>query len=444
MSRVLSGVASAHDGEKFGVKHARRLILSAVGTLGDALPLVAVGNKLASRGYEVHLLTNHPLASDKLSSGVRLTQIAPPQLNNLAPLQHNLETYHFASYAPCYEFFEDLDRETVTVVVNTMNLSATNALAELYGLSIFRLVLAPFHVPSLISPPSPMREAALGPMGHTFRTYTLPAIYGRRDTSTRLLDPINRYRRAWGLEPISVLQHAERFVCRYAGMFPEWFGQPAADWPEHFSTMGFPLAETPGSLPREVDDFIAGAGAPLVFTPGTGVTDVQKFFSHAAECCERLRQPGLFLSRSLALGAYGPAIKVAPYVDLELVLPRARLIVHHGGIGTTARALQAGVPQVVVPVAYDQPDNARRIAELNAGMVITPEALDADTLTDAVARLLGDPCVAETIARLKAKVAEQDALESVARALDAQFESEVNQRARAGRQRPQQKEVTYG
>ena len=56
-----------------------------------------------------------------------------------------------------------------------------------------------------------------------------------------------------------------------------------------------------------------------------------------------------------------------PYVPLRAILPRCAALVHHGGIGTTAEALRAGVPQVIVPLAYDQFDNAARVTALQAG-----------------------------------------------------------------------------
>ena len=55
------------------------------------------------------------------------------------------------------------------------------------------------------------------------------------------------------------------------------------------------------------------------------------------------------------------------YIPFSTVLPRAAAFVHHGGIGTTAQALAAGVPQLVVPLAHDQPDNAVRIRHLGVG-----------------------------------------------------------------------------
>lgn len=57
-------------------------------------------------------------------------------------------------------------------------------------------------------------------------------------------------------------------------------------------------------------------------------------------------------------------VKVAPYVDQQLVLGRCAAVVCHGGSGTVMAALSAGVPVVVLPLGADQPDNADRCVEL--------------------------------------------------------------------------------
>jgi UDP:flavonoid glycosyltransferase YjiC (YdhE family) len=58
----------------------------------------------------------------------------------------------------------------------------------------------------------------------------------------------------------------------------------------------------------------------------------------------------------------------APYHEL---FPRGRVIVHSGGIGTTAQALRSGRPQVIVPFAFDQFDNAERVARLACGVELS-------------------------------------------------------------------------
>jgi rhamnosyltransferase subunit B len=49
------------------------------------------------------------------------------------------------------------------------------------------------------------------------------------------------------------------------------------------------------------------------------------------------------------------------------LLPQVAALVHHGGIGTTAAALAAGIPQLIAPFAFDQFDNAARTVRLGVG-----------------------------------------------------------------------------
>jgi rhamnosyltransferase subunit B len=81
-----------------------------------------------------------------------------------------------------------------------------------------------------------------------------------------------------------------------------------------------------------------------VFTTGTGVGKPERFFEAATRCCQELALPGIFLSPFLCIerGELPPSIARFDHIELEALLRHAALIVHHGGLGTTARALQAG------------------------------------------------------------------------------------------------------
>jgi UDP:flavonoid glycosyltransferase YjiC (YdhE family) len=63
------------------------------------------------------------------------------------------------------------------------------------------------------------------------------------------------------------------------------------------------------------------------------------------------------------------------------------VVVHHGGVGTTAQALAAGIPQLILPMAWDQPDNARRVKRLEAGQWLLPNS-SAVRIAGALAGLL--------------------------------------------------------
>jgi UDP:flavonoid glycosyltransferase YjiC (YdhE family) len=87
--------------------------------------------------------------------------------------------------------------------------------------------------------------------------------------------------------------------------------------------------------------------------------------------------------------------------------------VSHGGFGTTLGAVAAGVPLVVVPLFGDQPDNARRVEAVGAGVVVWPEGadesirsgLDGEALRDAVATVLADPAYRRVASELAAEMA---------------------------------------
>jgi MGT family glycosyltransferase len=114
-----------------------------------------------------------------------------------------------------------------------------------------------------------------------------------------------------------------------------------------------------------------------------------------------------------ALGPMPPNLQVAAWVNPADVLPQASVAVSHGGFGTTLGALAAGVPLVVVPLFGDQPDNARRVEAIGAGVVVWPEGadepmrsgFDPTALRDVVATVLEDPAYRRVASELAADMA---------------------------------------
>lgn len=167
-------------------------------------------------------------------------------------------------------------------------------------------------------------------------------------------------------------------------LFPSWFGPPMPDWPSPVLSGDFPLfdAATAGGFSEELSAFLSSGERPLVFTPGTGNIFAGKFFTNARAAAEKLGRRAIFLTRQRAqIPADLPAsILWLPYVPLAALLPHAAALVHHGGIGTTAEALRSGTPQLIAPFAWDQFDNAARVASLGAGMVMPSARLRPDRL----------------------------------------------------------------
>jgi rhamnosyltransferase subunit B len=114
-------------------------------------------------------------------------------------------------------------------------------------------------------------------------------------------------------------------------------------------------------------------------------------------------------------------VRLFDYLPYSAVFPSAAAIVHSGGVGTLAQALAAGRPQLIVPVAFDQPDNARRAAALGVARRIpfakATAAAMARELADIMsgqdyerrARAIGDTLTRENGARAAAEALERAA-----------------------------------
>ena len=74
-------------------------------------------------------------------------------------------------------------------------------------------------------------------------------------------------------------------------------------------------------------------------------------------------------------------------MPIDRALKNAQVIVHNGGIGTVAAAIQCGVPQIIVPRWFDQPRNAEWVRRLGAGEVIPPHRCTPETLSRQIVRL---------------------------------------------------------
>ncbi len=222
-----------------------------------------------------------------------------------------------------------------------------------------------------------------------------------RGIARRYIDPVvlpgmNAARAAVGLAPVGTLLG---FLSTAADLsltlFPTWFGPRQPDWPTPLVTGEFTLYEPGVATPcsPELTSFLAQGSRPLVFTPGTANQQATTYFAAALSATLRLGQRAIFLTphRSQVPEHLPASVLWQPYVPLHALLPHSAALVHHGGIGTTAEALRAGVPQLVVPLAFDQFDNGARVVRLGAGLSLPHARLSPRSLYRALKRLLSQP-----------------------------------------------------
>jgi UDP:flavonoid glycosyltransferase YjiC (YdhE family) len=171
------------------------------------------------------------------------------------------------------------------------------------------------------------------------------------------------------------------------------------DWPAQLRLTDFPLYDERGATaaPEGLREFLAAGDPPLVFTPGSAMQQARQFFTKAVAICQRLGRRGLLLSRwAQNVPAELPAsVRHFEYIPFSEVLPHAAALVHHGGIGTTAQALAAGIPQLVMPFGFDQLDNAARVGRLGVGDSLEARRFTASAAGDKLRALLDSRAVAQ-------------------------------------------------
>jgi rhamnosyltransferase subunit B len=176
--------------------------------------------------------------------------------------------------------------------------------------------------------------------------------------------------------------------------WPADFAPPQADWPPQAVTTGFPLwSAAPGQvLEPALAEFLAAGSAPVGFTPGSAMAHGRDFFQRALQATAATGQRALLITpyadqlpQPLPPWAHNVA-----YAPFDLLLPQLRALVHHGGIGTGAQALAAGLPQGFVPLAHDQFDNAARWVRQGVGLHFGRGAW-----ASSLQRLLNDEAIAQ-------------------------------------------------
>src|SRR5262249_20955913 len=164
-----------------------------------------------------------------------------------------------------------------------------------------------------------------------------------------------------------------------------------------------------------------GAGPPPIpFTRAPGRRHAADFSREAVGACQRIGARGLFLTKfaNLLPSPLPKAIRHCVFAPFQELLPHCSVVVHHGGIGTVARGLAAGVPQLILPLAWDQLDNAARVERLGAGTWFKARRRTAPHLAAALGKLLM-PEVKERCRAVAKRFASDDALDTAAGWLEA-------------------------
>jgi UDP:flavonoid glycosyltransferase YjiC (YdhE family) len=368
-----------------------RIVLSNIGTYGDIHPLIAIALELKRRGHTPVMALPAVYRQKIEPLGIEFRPIRPdidPKNTLLVEMiydvkkgtERGLRDFLFPVLRDTYQ---DLLAAATEPRADLLLLGELNyagpIVAEVTGIPWASYVLAPLSFFSAFDPPVlppyprlARADKAVPGMGRVIKRVA-------RFVSRQWPQPIYDLRRDLGLprgpNPLFSAKHSPHLVL---ALFSRVLGHEQKDWPANAHITGFCYYDADtghAKLSDQLEKFLTSGPPPIVFTLGSAaVLAAGKFFDYSARAAIKLNERAVLLigndERNRPRQPLPGSICVADYAPYSALFPRASVVVHQGGVGTTAQCLQAGRPMLVMPYSHDQPDNARRMRRLKVSKTI--------------------------------------------------------------------------
>ena len=417
-----------------------RIVLSNIGTFGDINPLIAIALELKRRGHVPVMAVPAVFGPKILPLGLEFHAVRPdidPENTLMAEMiydvrkgtERGLREFLFPALRQTYD--DLLDAATRPARADLLVLGELNyagpIVAEITGIPWASYVLAPLSFFSAFDPPVlPMyprlarADKAIPGMGRAIKRLA-------RLVSRKWPQPIYDLRNQLGLpkgeNPLFDAKHSPFLVL---ALFSRVLGAAQKDWPENTLITGFCFYDSDagnGALPPNLEAFLDAGPPPVVFTLGSAaVLAAGRFYEFSARAAIRLGIRAVLLigsdKRNQLRQPLPDSICVAEYAPYSKLFSRAEMIVHQGGVGTTAQCLRAGKPMLIMPFSHDQPDNGRRMQRLKVARVIQRGNYTPVRVARKLKAMLDEPLFARRAEMVARRLDQEDGIRSACDALE--------------------------
>jgi UDP:flavonoid glycosyltransferase YjiC (YdhE family) len=403
----------------------KRVVITTFGSFGDLNPYIGLALGLKARGHDPVIATAELYRHFVEAEEVGFRPIRPDRnphdieavrriLNPGLTPEYLMRGLLFPRLQESYEDLSAATRGADALLTHPLTFAGP-LVAEKVGIPWASTVLAPIsffsahELPAL--PVLPRLAVVLRRLGPGAGR----ALVGLAKRATRHWpEPVRRLRTKIGLSPGKHPIYEGQFSPELVlAMFSRVLAEPQPDWPPNSRITGQVFYDGSGhdGLSPDLERFLASGPAPVVFTLGTSVVGkgpaADSFYRESLKAARILKIRSLFLvgkdPKSRLPVPLPEGVAVVDRAPFSRLFPRAAAVVHQGGIGTVGHALRAGRPQLVVPFAVDQPDNAQRVQRLGVAEVLYPRRYAAHR----AARQLGDLLRGSGYARRAGEVAER-------------------------------------
>lgn len=352
--------------------------------LGHLLPIGALLDELTRRGHQVHLRTMAAGVAGARTAGLhaepvdpRIEAVVGPDWlarNALGALRHSIDVL---SQRAVLEV-EDLRRAIAAVQPDAVIIDANcfGAISAADAADRPWLVFSPF-TPYL-------RSRRVPPFGPGLRP--MPGVFGAvRDAAmrqivmqlfdNRILPSVNGIRSCLGVPGVASVDELMRRASLLLAVGGEPFEYPHPDWGDSVHLIGACATEP---MPAAVPSWIAAVDRPIVLVNTSSIKQADDALGRAA--LEAFAGEPVHVVATFPAGVPGELPRtsnatVCQFVPHAAVLSRACCAITHGGMGSTVRALDRGVPVCVVPFARDQAEVARRVQMARCGTRLAAKRL---------------------------------------------------------------------
>ena len=415
-----------------------RIVLTTFGSTGDLNPFIALGLALRAKGHDVLFAVEANFERQVAAQGFPVRLLTGDQAQALGPYNHEifnsdrtlaslkllLDRYILptlpAKVAELREICQEAD-----LLISVASQFAASIVAELLHIPWIAVILTPSTLPSASIAAQPLPVSLPAPVQRLSNRFSW--WLGGMVLHCMVDRPVNRLRLGWHVPPRANLMWTGNLSPTFTALAVSSALVPRPDdWPEYVHVTGFCFwdGSDDWQFPEPLNAFLHGGKPVVAVTAGTVAPDERALFVPYYQT-----SIGSILAcgtRALLINA--PDINVSPeqkedvlqvpFAPFSRIFPMCAAVIHHGGIGTVAQCLRAGVPSLVVPGGMDQPSNAAQVVQRKAGLWIARKRYTIERAGQALRALLETPIYREQARKMQAQIVREDGVVALCEAVE--------------------------
>ncbi|HEV2581001.1 MAG TPA: glycosyltransferase [Ktedonobacteraceae bacterium] len=405
-----------------------RIVVTTFGSIGDLNPFVALGLALRSNGHDVIFAVEDNFQQQVSLLGFPVCKLTGDQSQALDSYSHQIfnserpltslkllvDRYILPTLPAKVEELREVCRQA-DLLISVAPQFAASIVAEMLQIPWMAVILTPSTLPSASIEAQPMSVQLPAPLQRLSNRFSW--FLGGMVLRQIVDKPINRVRRAFHVPPRSDLMWTGNLSPRFTAMAVSSALVPRPhDWPEYVRMTGFCFWDgaEDWQFSETLKTFLRGDRPVVAVTAGTVAPGERALFaSYYQTSRESILACG---ARALLINAPENSdspeqrenVLQIPFAPFSAIFPMCAAVIHHGGIGTIAQCLRAGVPSLVVPGGIDQPFNAAQVVQRKAGLWIPRKRYTARRAEQALRALLFTPTYKDHTRKIQAQLMQEE------------------------------------